>query len=87
VTFTAITLCVASQRVFIAVSVYFFIDSVRKLLDILSYYCSVGIFTVTSILLQATFSGVHMSFKYSYNRTNFPVHCKYDPRKCSIEPG
>jgi hypothetical protein len=33
VSFAAITLCVASQRVFIAVSVYFIIDSVRKLLD------------------------------------------------------
>jgi hypothetical protein len=31
--FAAITLCVASQRVFIAVNVYFVIDSVRKLLD------------------------------------------------------
>jgi hypothetical protein len=34
VSFTAINLCVASQRVFIAVAVvYFVIDSVRKLLD------------------------------------------------------
>jgi hypothetical protein len=33
VSFTAITLRVASQRVFIVVSVYFVIDSVRKLLD------------------------------------------------------
>jgi hypothetical protein len=32
VSFAAITLCVASQRVFIVV-VYFVIDSVRKLLD------------------------------------------------------
>jgi len=32
-----ITLCVASQRVFIAVSIYFVIDSVRKLLDTPSY--------------------------------------------------
>jgi hypothetical protein len=32
VSFIAITLCVASQRVFIVV-VYFVIDSVRKLLD------------------------------------------------------
>jgi hypothetical protein len=31
--FAAITLCVASQRVFIVVSVYVVIDSVRKLLD------------------------------------------------------
>jgi hypothetical protein len=36
VNFTAITLCVASQRVFIVV-VYFVIDSVRKLLDTPSY--------------------------------------------------
>jgi hypothetical protein len=38
VSFAAITLCVASQRVFIAV-VYFVIDSVRKLLDTPSYVC------------------------------------------------
>jgi hypothetical protein len=31
--FAAIILCVASQRVFVVVSVYFIIDSVRKLLD------------------------------------------------------
>jgi len=37
VSFAAIALCVASERVFIVVSVYFFIDSVRKLLDIPSY--------------------------------------------------
>jgi hypothetical protein len=33
VSFTAITLYVASQRVLIVVSVYFVMDSVRKLLD------------------------------------------------------
>jgi hypothetical protein len=36
VSFAAITLCVASQRVFIVV-VYFVIDCVRKLLDTPSY--------------------------------------------------
>jgi hypothetical protein len=35
--FFAITLCVASQQVFIAV-VYFVIDSVRKLFDTPSYF-------------------------------------------------
>jgi hypothetical protein len=35
VSFPAITLCVASQRVFIVV--YFVIDSVRKILDTPSY--------------------------------------------------
>jgi hypothetical protein len=37
VSFAAITLCVASQLVLIVVSVYFVIDSVRKLLDTPSY--------------------------------------------------
>jgi hypothetical protein len=37
VNFAAITLCIASQRVFIVVSVYFAMDSVRKLLDTPSY--------------------------------------------------
>jgi hypothetical protein len=37
VSFAAMTLFVASQRVFIVVSVYFVIDSARKLLDIPSY--------------------------------------------------
>jgi hypothetical protein len=37
VSFAAITLYVACQRVFIVVSVYFVIDSVRKLLDTPSY--------------------------------------------------
>jgi hypothetical protein len=37
VNFASITLCVASQRVFIFVSVYFVIDTVRKLLDAPSY--------------------------------------------------
>jgi len=37
VSFAAITLCVASQRVRIVVSTYFVIESVRKLLDTPSY--------------------------------------------------
>jgi hypothetical protein len=40
VSFAAMTLCVASQRVFIVVVVCFVIDSVRKLLDIPSYLIS-----------------------------------------------
>jgi hypothetical protein len=42
VSFAAITLCVASQRVFVVVVVvYFVIDSVRKLLDTSLYLCFV----------------------------------------------
>jgi uncharacterized membrane protein len=37
VSFAVITLSVAPQRVFIFVVVYFVIDSVRKLLDTISY--------------------------------------------------
>jgi hypothetical protein len=37
VSFAAITPCIASQRVISKVSVYFVIDSVRKLLDTPSY--------------------------------------------------
>jgi hypothetical protein len=44
VIFAAVTLCVTSQRVFVVVSVYFVIDSVRKLLDSSSYYFDMGPF-------------------------------------------
>jgi hypothetical protein len=37
VSFVTITLCVASQRVFIVTGVYFVIDSVRELLETPSY--------------------------------------------------
>jgi hypothetical protein len=49
VSFAAITLCVASQRVFIFVVVYFVIDSVRKLLDTSSY-----VFTAWYLIKQET---------------------------------
>jgi hypothetical protein len=39
--FAAITLCVASHRVFIFVVVYFVMDSVRKLLD--TPFCVIAI--------------------------------------------
>jgi hypothetical protein len=35
--FAAVTLCIASQRMFIVVSVYFISNSVRKRLDTTSY--------------------------------------------------
>jgi len=54
VIFAATSFCIVSQRVFIVVSVYFVIDSVRKLLDISSYVtrgyqCSATGVTETSI--------------------------------------
>jgi hypothetical protein len=47
VNFAAITLSVASQRQFIVVSVYFIIDSARKLLDTPSYF-NFGFFVPSS---------------------------------------
>jgi hypothetical protein len=44
--FPAITLCVVSQRVFIVVSIYFVIDSVRKLLITPSYVYVIQSLTV-----------------------------------------
>jgi hypothetical protein len=56
VSFAAITLLVASQRVFIVVSVYFFIDSVRKLLDRPSYVVQLpaSLETVASLVCPNT---------------------------------
>jgi hypothetical protein len=61
VSYAAIELCIASQRVFIFV-VYFVIDSVRKLLDTLSYVLDgvvlgyaqrqVKLFTFTTFLYE-----------------------------------
>jgi hypothetical protein len=42
VSFAAITFCVASQRVFNVVSVYFVIDSVQKRMDTPSYHQRYG---------------------------------------------
>jgi hypothetical protein len=50
VSFDAITPYVASQRVFIVVSVYFVLDSVRKLLDTPSYVCNIH--CITFLLLD-----------------------------------
>jgi hypothetical protein len=50
VSFSAITLCVASQRVFIVVVVYSVIDAIRKLLDIPSIEYNVYSHQVSQIL-------------------------------------
>jgi hypothetical protein len=47
VSFAAVTLCVASQQVFVSTVVYFVIDSVRKLLDTPSYTHTIYIYTHT----------------------------------------
>jgi hypothetical protein len=52
VSFAAITLCVASELVFIVVSVYFVIDSIRNLLVTPSYYSLVCPAVVCTIMLN-----------------------------------
>jgi NAD(P)-dependent dehydrogenase (short-subunit alcohol dehydrogenase family) len=65
VNFAAITLRVASQRVFSVVSLYYVIDSVRKLLDTPSY---IGITEADSF-----FSGV-CYYPKAYTKDGFEMH-------------
>jgi uncharacterized protein HemY len=58
VSFAAITVRVASQRVFIAVVVYFVIDSVRKLLDTPSYIQHFGCETCGKTAIWKTEKGL-----------------------------
>jgi hypothetical protein len=55
VSFAAVTLCVASKRVFIVV-VYFIIDSVRKLLDTPAYEYVVFQWDVISTKIMIVYS-------------------------------
>jgi hypothetical protein len=60
VSFAAITLCVASPRVFIFVVVYFFIDSVRKLLDTPSHMYMVS---SRKCMTKCKYSEVHVKYE------------------------
>jgi hypothetical protein len=78
--FAAITLCVASQQVFIVVSVYFVIDSVRKLLNTHSYSMNPGllsaILTVQALqtMWKLHFMEVHECFLTSLSAFTFHNH-------------
>jgi hypothetical protein len=65
--FYRLTLCIASQRVFIFVSLYFVINSVRNLLDTLSFKhnpTDCGIETKTNLNYVGLFSQTFNFFKY-----------------------
>jgi hypothetical protein len=64
VSFAAITLCVASQRVLIVVSVYFVIDSVRKLLDTLSYASFQTFLNDVNIINGSELKIIHRKFTF-----------------------
>jgi hypothetical protein len=59
VSFAAITLCVASQRVFIVVSTYFVMDSVRKLLDTPSYASRLVLFLIAECFKRQGIAALH----------------------------
>jgi hypothetical protein len=62
VSFVAVILYVASQRVFIFVSVYFVIDTVRKLLDTPSYISFLLLTLSLSIRSRRRIGGVNITF-------------------------
>jgi hypothetical protein len=74
--FAAITLFIVSQRVFIVVSVYFVIDSFRKLLDTPSYITT---HTHTHTHTHTyTHTHTHTCIQYlSINYTNLRVQCVF----------
>jgi hypothetical protein len=63
--FTAITLCVASQRVFIFVVVYLFFDSVRKILDTPSHISQCLFRHITVWLVFFLFLPFSLTVNYS----------------------
>jgi hypothetical protein len=67
VSFAAITLCVASQRMFIVVSVYFVIDSVWKLLDTPSWFVIKGTLVVDSFICTDFHTIIQILVLYSMN--------------------
>jgi len=64
VNFVAITLCVASQRVFIIVSMYFIIDSVRKLLDTPLYFVKTYGLLFQHVLMLSSL--INFQLKYGF---------------------
>jgi len=73
VSFAAITFYVASQRVFIVVSIYFVIDSVRKLLGTPSYqlyYISLLFYSSPHAISVMTWMGRAMRVEDTRNAYN-----------------
>jgi hypothetical protein len=77
VSFAAITPCVASQRVFIVVSVYFVVDSVRKLLDTLVYFCNIKFLHIRHMFLLLIHKRLNEPFKPGTDPSRFreKAHC------------
>jgi hypothetical protein len=94
VSFAAITLCVASQRVIPKVSIYFFINSFRKLLDTSSYSIFIRRWrdeyvkreqawdnTTMSVYLKR--SGAIRMYKFTVFLANYNILCTAAPNKWS----
>jgi hypothetical protein len=100
VSFAAITLCAASQRVFIFVVVYFVIDSVRKLLDTPSYTEKRNVFKVMSYLCKGPHlwqapsgpgcdihvdSRVHTQYQFHHSHRRLPSQASEPCLECNGE--
>jgi hypothetical protein len=77
VSFAAITLYVASQRMFVVVVVYFVIDSVRKLLDTPSYSQS----DMSPKFVRHTNFGVHCQLQISLTSVQYFERCEICRRR------
>jgi hypothetical protein len=71
VSFAAINFCVASQLVFIVVSVYFVIDSVQKLLEIPSYVTATKTSTLRHLYWEE-FELANLAFIMSFRHRECP---------------
>jgi hypothetical protein len=76
VSFEAITLYVTSERVFIFVSVYFIMDSVRRLLDTLSYIIA---FYVNLLKIQICCYNTLATASLNIHRDYFFLYVKDSP--------
>jgi hypothetical protein len=76
VNFSTITLCIASQRVFIVVSVYFVIDSVRKLVVTPSYN-SVRLEKLRKTTANLRIAGDGVGIDDGVSWTKILEHCCY----------
>jgi hypothetical protein len=86
VSFVAITLCVASQRVFIFVSVYFVIDGVRKLLDTPSTAAATTKMNLNMFQFPLQFTRVRVSyFTIDGHSVSPSVHLDIEAWGCSQE--
>jgi hypothetical protein len=81
VSFAAITVCIASQRVILKVSVYFVIDPVRKRLDTPSYFSQFFICYVLQFCAIAALNEHHAMKALDGGEWSASRPCRFIPRE------